>query len=345
MRRRVALLAGLVAAGCLFTPLPSSAGPIVPPPNPCLFVSAPTCGTLTIGYVGTGSGTITSSPAGINCTVVKGVKSSTGCSALFTSQTAQITVFLTATPAPGSLAECEFDPAAATPCVNVELWNGGPWDHPRSVFKPTTHALTVTKSGEGSGRVKSSAPGIDCGAKCSASFDFETTLTLTATPDAGAVFKQWTGACVGQGASCSLTITEAISTNAVFDLAGASGGQPAAPGAPAGPGAGAEPGGAASPAVVAADVIAASAGKSRLGRRVVRLELRLDEDVSATLTLLRRGTVLITKQFRRVREGERVLTLLVPRGTKRGKATLTFELKDGRGNVLSGKRSVSITRA
>jgi hypothetical protein len=159
------------------------------------------------------------------------------------------------------------------------------------------------------------------------------------------VFKQWTGACVGQDASCSLTITEAISTNAVFGLPGEGGGQPAAPGAPAGPGAGSEPGGAASPAAVAADVIAASAGKSRLGRRVVRLELRLDEDVSATLTLLRRGTVLITKQFRRVREGERVLTLLVPRGTKRGKATLTFELKDGRGNVLSGKRSVSITRA
>jgi hypothetical protein len=237
------------------------------------------------------------------------------------------------------LAECEFDPAAAKPCVNVELWNGGPRDHPRSVFKPTTHALTVTKSGEGSGRVSSSVAGIDCGAKCSASFDFDTMLTLTAMPDAGAVFEQWTGACAGQDASCSLTITEAISTNAVFGLAGAGGGQPAAPGAPV------TPGGGASPAAVAADVIAASTGTSRLGKRVVRLELRLDEDVSAMLTLLRRGAVLNTKQFQRVREGERVLTLLVPRGTRRGKATLTFELKDGQGNVLSGKRSVSIKRA
>jgi hypothetical protein len=338
MRRRVALLAGLVATSCLLAAPSASAGPIMPPPNPCLLVAATTCGTLTIGTVGSGSGTITSNPAGINCTVVKGVKSSTGCSALFTSQAAEITVFLTATPAVGSLAECEFDPPAAKPCVNVELvkGKGGTQVHPRTAFTLAKHALTVTKSGEGSGTVKSSVAGIDCGSKCTSSFDFETTLTLTATPDAGAVFKEWTGACVGQDATCSLTITEATSTNAVFGLGSASGGsQPTAPAA----------GGAASATAVAADVIGASAGKSKLGKRVVRLELRLDEDVSASLSLLRRGTVLITKQFERVKEGERVLTLLVPRGTRQGKATLTFELSDAQGDVLKGKRSVSIKRA
>jgi hypothetical protein len=343
MRRRVALLASLVVAGCiLLSPASAHAGPIMPPPNPCLLVAATTCGTLTIGNVGPGSGTITSNPAGINCTVVKGVKSSTGCSALFTSQAAEITVFLTATPAVGSLAECEFDPPAAKPCVNVELvtGKGGTQVHPRTTLTLTKHALTVTKSGEGSGTVKSSVAGIDCGSKCTSNFDYETKLTLTATPDAGAVFKEWTGACFGQAATCSLTITEATSTNAVFALASAAGGQTG--GQPTTPGAG---GGATPATAVAADVIGASAGRSKLGKRVVRLELRLDEDVSATLTLLRRGTVLITKRFQRVREGERVLTLLVPRGTRKGKATLTFELTDAQGNVLDGKRSVSIKRA
>ena len=35
-------------------------------------------------------------------------------------------------------------------------------------------------------------------------FDYGTSVSLTATRDAGAVFKTWTGACNGQGATCSL---------------------------------------------------------------------------------------------------------------------------------------------
>jgi hypothetical protein len=41
-------------------------------------------------------------------------------------------------------------------------------------------------------------------------------------PDAGAVFATWTGACNGQGPTCTLTIDASTSTNAVFGLVGAS---------------------------------------------------------------------------------------------------------------------------
>jgi sugar lactone lactonase YvrE len=95
-------------------------------------------------------------------------------------------------------------------------------------------------------------------------------------------------------------------------------------------------------AAVEAEVVAASAGRSRLGKRVVRLELSLQENVSATLALVRKGTTLATKQFATVREGERVLTLRVPAGAAKGRATLRFELSDQEGNTLSGRRGVRI---
>ena len=73
-----------------------------------------------------------------------------------------------------------------------------------------------------------------------------------------------------------------------------------------------------------------------------RLELNLDENVSATLTLIRGDQTLVTKQFGKVKEGDRVLTLVVPGSVEKGKATLQFELKDAAGNTMSAKRPVKI---
>ena len=41
--------------------------------------------------------------------------------------------------------------------------------------------------------VTSSPAGIGCGATCAAAFDAGSTVTLTATPDAGSVFEAWSG--------------------------------------------------------------------------------------------------------------------------------------------------------
>src|SRR5438270_5356232 len=54
------------------------------------------------------------------------------------------------------------------------------------------HVLTVTKIG--SGTVRSTPEGIDCGVTCFASFDEGATVTLAAQPDAGSRFGGWSGA-------------------------------------------------------------------------------------------------------------------------------------------------------
>lgn len=70
--------------------------------------------------------------------------------------------------------------------------------------------LNVTLSGAGSGTVTSSPPGINCPTQaCTASFDMNTTVTLTATPNSSSTFNSWSGAAApcGTNATCSVTIT------------------------------------------------------------------------------------------------------------------------------------------
>jgi hypothetical protein len=87
-------------------------------------------------------------------------------------------------------------------------------------FQLLQFTMAVTKTGQGSGVVTSSPAGIGCGATCSLSnIPYGSTETLTAAPDAGAAFTTWTGACNGQGPTCTLTIVGDTSTNAVFGLA------------------------------------------------------------------------------------------------------------------------------
>lgn len=67
-----------------------------------------------------------------------------------------------------------------------------------------------------------------------------------------------------------------------------------------------------------------------------------DENASATLTLVRGGQTLASKTIGNVKEGSRVLTLVVPNAVAKGKASLQLELKDAVGNKLSVKRTVKI---
>ena len=82
-----------------------------------------------------------------------------------------------------------------------------------------SYALTVTKSGTGSGTVTSSPTGINCGSTCSASFTSGTTVTLTASAASGSAFAGWSGACSGTG-SCSVSMSAAKSVGAVFNTSG-----------------------------------------------------------------------------------------------------------------------------
>ena len=80
---------------------------------------------------------------------------------------------------------------------------------------PAISALTVSKSGSGSGTVTSDTGGVSCGVSCSAKYTTGATVTLTAAANSGSVFSGWTGACTGTG-SCTVTMNAGKSVTASF---------------------------------------------------------------------------------------------------------------------------------
>ena len=94
-------------------------------------------------------------------------------------------------------------------------------DQARSVsagFELQQRALTLTKNGNGAGSVTSAPAGIDCGPTCSSDFDYGTEVTLTAAAAEGSTFTGWSGAgCSGTG-SCVVTMDQARSVSAGFEL-------------------------------------------------------------------------------------------------------------------------------
>lgn len=76
-------------------------------------------------------------------------------------------------------------------------------------------ALTVAKTGSGSGIVTSDPAGISCGTACSASFP-QSLVTLTATADPNSTFAGWSsGGCSGTG-PCQVTLEETTTVTATF---------------------------------------------------------------------------------------------------------------------------------
>jgi phospholipase C len=154
----------------------------------------------------TGSGTVTSSPAGINC-------SSGSCSAAFPQNT-QVT--LTETPASGDDFTGWSGACSGTSNCVVTVTGA---TSVTAAFSPAI-TLTVTLAGTGSGTVTSSPSGINCTTgTCSASFAPNTQVTLTATPSGSDVFNGWTGACTGTG-NCTLPLTAAATVTATFNPGG-----------------------------------------------------------------------------------------------------------------------------
>jgi hypothetical protein len=164
--------------------------------------------TLTVSTNGTGTGTVTSSPAGINC--------GTTCSAFYSEGT---TVTLTPAADAGSSFAGWSGACSGTGACTVTM------DQARSVTAtfnlipvvPPSFTLTVGKNGTGSGTVTSSPGAINCGATCSQTYTQGTVVTLTPTPTAGSTFAGWSGDCTGTGA-CTVTMSQARSVTATFNL-------------------------------------------------------------------------------------------------------------------------------
>jgi pimeloyl-ACP methyl ester carboxylesterase len=136
-------------------------------------------GTFTLSVGTAGSGTVTSTPAGISCP--------SACSASFASGT---TVALAPNPDPGFLfGSWSGDPDCSDGVVQMNTDRSC-----TATFVPntgTTYTLTVSRTGSGSGTV--TGPGIYCGPDCTEIFASGTPVPLNAIPDAGSGFDGWSG--------------------------------------------------------------------------------------------------------------------------------------------------------
>jgi hypothetical protein len=221
MTRPLRVLAALVLAlvplaGALARPQPA-AGLTCDYPYSCI--------TLTIQPQGEGSGTVMSvdsagTPDGrIHCVITGGaVASGSVCSYRYrTVVTAQIVVSLSIAPSTGSCFYSFSGPDCGPKILSSQLVSDP--TVARIEFDLVPETVSVTLSGEGTGRVDSTPAGISCPGTCSSQFLYGKALALKAMPDAGAAFKGWTGACAGQGATCTIHPKATTSTNAVFGLA------------------------------------------------------------------------------------------------------------------------------
>ena len=159
--------------------------------------------TLSVVRAGTGSGTVTSNPAGINC--------GTDCSETYSTQ---VVVTLTAAAAANS----DFIGWSGA-CAGVATTCSVTLDTAKSVtanfnLKPT---LTVTKSGPGTATITSNPGGINCGGDCSETYTVNTVVTLSLALAADSQFDGWSGACSGTG-TCTVTMSAAKSVNANMTL-------------------------------------------------------------------------------------------------------------------------------
>lgn len=155
-----------------------------------------------------GSGTVTSSPAGINC--------EEDCSESYP-EGAGVTLA-----------------AIASPGSRFHGWTGGgcsgtgtctvTMDQVRMVrasfglVPSRTFNLKVRKTGTGSGKVTSSPGGVSCGSDCSQRYSEGTKVLLTAAASSGSRFDGWIGGgCSGAG-NCTVTMDKMRTVTASFSL-------------------------------------------------------------------------------------------------------------------------------
>jgi uncharacterized repeat protein (TIGR02543 family) len=149
-----------------------------------------------------GNGKVASSPVGIDCP-------GTSCNAAYGVSSS---VTLTATPdtgyvfsnwsgnCSGTIATTTVTMSAARYCV--------------ANFVSQNPSLTVINSGGGT--VTSAPAGVSCGDTCTSTFPLNSTVTLTATPDATHRFAGWSGNCTGTGSTATVVMATARTCSAVF---------------------------------------------------------------------------------------------------------------------------------
>ncbi|MCB9653651.1 MAG: hypothetical protein H6729_05925 [Deltaproteobacteria bacterium] len=162
---------------------------------------------LNVQKSGTGNGTVTSNPSGINCGTNCTENYAAGTSVTLTAQAASDSTFS------GWSGGCTGSKATCTITMSQARSVGATF----SAASPTTYALQVAKQGNGSGSVASSPSGISCGSDCTEIYAAGTSVTLTAQAASGSTFSGWSGGgCSGSNATCTITMSQARSVGATF---------------------------------------------------------------------------------------------------------------------------------
>ena len=157
--------------------------------------------------MGDGNGNVASDPKGFDCEDV--------CTALYDDG---VTVMLIATAQGGS---------------DFEYWGGdcSGTANPFSItlaenstctakfkLQRSTYLLSVETSGDGFGTIRSDLPGIDCGADCQTPYPDGSTVTLIASPKINSTFIGWNTNCGGANPTTAVTLNEARTCIARFQL-------------------------------------------------------------------------------------------------------------------------------
>ncbi len=179
-------------------------------------IVTPTTFPVAVTRAGTGSGTVTSNPAGINCGTACMASYSSGASVTLTAAAASGSTFAGWSGACTGTGACTLSMTAAR---NVSATFNG---------TATSFALSVTRAGSGTGAVTSNPAGINCGGTCTANYASGTSVTLTAVTASNSTFAGWSGACTGTG-GCTLAMSQARAVTATFNTNGGSGGTCANP--------------------------------------------------------------------------------------------------------------------
>ncbi|MFL5898199.1 MAG: IPT/TIG domain-containing protein, partial [Solirubrobacterales bacterium] len=161
---------------------------------------------LTVTKAGSGIGTVTSSPAGINCGAT--CSASLGENAIVTLSgiagfNTKAVVWTSGCESVNILNQCLVTMSGAKEVV--------------ATFDPEQQTLTVKRIGTGTGTVTSSPAGLDCRSACGpGSFNKGSSVTLAATPASGSSFAGWSGGgCSGTG-SCVVAMNADTVVTAIF---------------------------------------------------------------------------------------------------------------------------------